>query len=78
MPPDQDLLCIFYLVVAIGSMNCRKASADMIIQEGQTPQRYYQKTWSMLPHCLAVPNVSTVQVLILHVSQKNTIMFGLS
>lgn len=60
---DRDLLSAFYLVVAVGEVN-RKLPAP-----GEALPQLYQKSWTMLQDCLAVPNVSTVQILLLHVSK---------
>lgn len=68
---DSDLLATFYLVVAIGDINGK--SPEIISQAGQISQSLYQKSWAMLHNCLAVPNVSTVQILLLHVREKATI-----
>lgn len=61
---DRDLLSVFYLVVAIGEVNRKSPAA------GETFYQLYQKCWATLQDCLAVPNVSTVQILLLHVSKE--------
>lgn len=68
---DSDLLTTFYLIVAIGDVN-DKSPAEIVSQAGQITQSLYQKSWAMLHDCLAVPNVSTVQILLLHVSDRST------
>lgn len=70
---DSDLLTTFYLVVAIGDVN-DKSPAEIVSQAGQITQSLYQKSWAMLHDCLAVPNVSTVQILLLHVSGEFAII----
>lgn len=70
---DTDLLTTFYLVVAIGNVN-DKTPAEIASQAGQISLSLYQKSWAMLHDCLAVPNVSTVQTLLLHVSEESTNM----
>lgn len=67
---DDDLLTTFYLVVAVGDGN-NKTSAEMAFQAGQISHSLYHKSWAVLHDCLAVPNVSTVQILLLHVSEKS-------
>lgn len=66
---DGDLLTMFCLIVAIGDGNSKKR-AETSLQPGQISQSLYQKSWAVLHDCLAVPNVSTVQILLLHVSEK--------
>ena len=65
---DRDLLSIFCLVVAIGDVNRKSLAA------GETFHPLYQRSWAMLQDCLAMPNVRTVQILLLHVRKKITIM----
>lgn len=72
--PDRDLLSVFCLVVAIGDLN-RRSEAEDAPQAGEISQSLYQKSWAMLHDCLAVPNVSTVQILLLHVSARSMIMW---
>lgn len=66
---DRDLLSTFYLVVAIGEVN-GSSPAELGPQAERIFQSLYQKSWAALSDCLAVPNVSTVQILLLHVSDK--------
>ncbi|KAL2276027.1 hypothetical protein FJTKL_01422 [Diaporthe vaccinii] len=63
--PDRDLLSVFFLVVAVGNLNS-KSAVQNAPQAGAISQSLYQKSWDMLQDSLAVPNVSTVQILLLH------------
>lgn len=71
--PDRDLLSVFCLVVAVGDLN--GSAVGNAPQAGGISQSLYQKSWDMLHDCLAVPNVSTVQILLLHVSEKPMITY---
>lgn len=64
---------MFNLIVAIGDVN-GKSTADIAPQAEPTFQSLYQKSWAALLDCLAVPNLSTVQILLLHVSEKLILM----
>lgn len=56
---------LFCLVVAIGDAN-RKPPNDIARQPEQISHNLYEKSWTMLHDCLAVPNLGTVQILLLH------------
>lgn len=63
------MLSTVYLVVVIGQVN-GSPPAENGHQAERIFQSLYQKSWAALNDCLAVPNVSTVQILLLHVSNK--------
>lgn len=56
----------FYLVLAIGEIS-RTPQEQLILEADASSRKLYQQGWSMLQDCLAIPNVGTVQVLLLHV-----------